>query len=121
MTVAMATKDVWMFHTQKDISCYTGLANWFLCSLSFPSVFDLESSTYHKPNHRYVGADETCQIDIWPKTNFPDTPCSASLPIQKATRCSEKMRQTLCCANIREIVNSINQTGHAIKCRLELR
>jgi len=53
MHVAMATKAVWMFHTQKDISCYTGLANWFLCSLSFPSVFDLESNTYHKPNHRY--------------------------------------------------------------------
>src|SRR5947199_1481372 len=121
MPVAMATKDVWMFHTQKDISCYTGLANWFLCSLSFPSVFDLESSTYHKPNHRYVGADETCQIDIWPKRIFRILPCSTSLPTQKNTIRSEKMRQTLCCANISELVNPINQTGHAIKCRLELR
>jgi len=35
MHVAMATKAVWMFHTQKDISCYTGLANWFFALCHF--------------------------------------------------------------------------------------
>ena len=45
MHVAMATKAVWMFHTQKDISCYTDLANWFLCS--FVISISLRSRVKH--------------------------------------------------------------------------